>query len=116
VAGAVAVAAGNLAGAWWFALPLGVLSGLLVARLRPALLTAAVAGAAGWGLPLLFVGLQHPVWETAAVISGILGIRAAGPLGAIAATMLVGAVLGVAGAWVAWTARQLAAPARTRAR
>jgi hypothetical protein len=86
VAGAVAVAAGNLAGAWWFALPLGVLSGLLVARLRPALLTAAVAGAAGWGLPLL------------------------------AATMLVGAVLGVAGAWVAWTARQLAAPARTRAR
>ncbi len=104
--GSAAVWAGNLFGLWWVALPVGVLLGLLVRGARRALVAAAVAGALGWALPLAWLAGQEPIGRAADVVAGIMGLGTAG--GAIIVlTVLLGALLCAASAWIVVALRGL---------
>jgi hypothetical protein len=107
-AGAVMIALALIAaGAWWAALPVGGALGLVLRGWAvPAL--AGAAGLVGWGIPLAVSALSAPVGPMAVVIGGVLGVRgAAGGVAALAATLLLGTLLGLAGAWVGASIRRL---------
>ena len=82
----------------------GVGLGLVVRRGPAALAWGALVGALAWGLPLAWLSRSAPVGRTAQVVSGILGLRATS-VPAIVLTVLVGALLGLTGAWLAAAGR-----------
>ena len=104
----VAVLAGSLAGAWWLALPMGVLLGASRRTQRAAILTGAGIGLLGWLLPLAWLALSYPIWRAASVLSGILGVGVLGPAAAVLLTGLVGALLCGAGSWIGAALRRYA--------
>ena len=107
---AIGVAGGILVWAavglqWWaLTLVIGIAAGILGVRRREAIVSGALAGAIGWAMPLLAMALTGaPVGRAAAVISGVIVAPAAG-IPALAITLLGGALLGAAGAWLGWVA------------
>jgi len=61
VAAALLVAAGTMVAGWWTVPVLGALYGAWAAAQRTAVITAALAGAAGWGALLLWDATVGPV-------------------------------------------------------
>jgi hypothetical protein len=92
-------------GIWWLPVAVGCALGLLFGR--RALWAAALAGAVGWALALVWMQVHAAIWPVAAVLSGILGLWNSGVIG-MAVTLLLAALLGVCGAWVGVAARGLA--------
>ena len=98
---AIGVAGGILVWAavalqWWaLTLVIGIAAGILGVRRREAIVSGALAGA------MALTGA--PVGRAAAVISGVIVAPAAG-IPALAITLLGGALLGAAGAWLGWVA------------
>lgn len=73
----VLVVAGTWIGGWWMVPAVGALYGFVVMQDRAASLTAALAGAIGWGAILAFDSSRGPVVHLAQVVGGM--IHMAGP-------------------------------------
>jgi len=114
VAGVVGVGLiwlGGQIGWWWVTSLVGVVIGF---ALRPAwlgIIVALLAGGLGWGLPLALLALSAPVGAVASAVESVIGLSATGGLAIILATVLLGCVLGIVGAWVGIAGRRLL-PAR----
>ncbi len=95
-------------GWWWVTFLVGLALGVALPRARRALVVALVVGALGWGLPLALLAVSAPVGGVAAAVAGLVGLPAAvGTMVVILATLLVGCILSVVGAWVGLTGRRL---------
>ncbi|HLI38920.1 MAG TPA: hypothetical protein VKV80_16510 [Streptosporangiaceae bacterium] len=103
-AGSAGVAAAAGAGLWFMPFAAGVAAGLAAPyagwTVRSALAAAEVMGLAGWGGPLLWLGLRgEPVIATARVVAALAGLPARAAI-AIAATLLVACAQAAAGLWL----------------
>lgn len=102
--------AGVLFGLWWapFLAALGL--GALQLRARIAVPTGALIGLLAWLIPLAAMHARYGLGPTAASIATIMGFthQAAVP---VTLTLVVGALLGLCGAWLGSAARALAQPA-----
>lgn len=97
LAGTAFVAAGTWVLGWWTVPLVGAGMGLLWPDDRPAL-SAAAAGALGWGILLVWGGLIGPVMGVAGTVGGVMGLPGAAVL---LITLLFPAILsGAAGALV----------------
>jgi len=102
--------AGVLLGFWWAPFAAGVFIGLVTRRGRVAIPAGGVAGAVAWLLPLAAIQARFGIGPTAASLAAIMGFGRQGTL-AIALTVVVGALLGLTGAWLASSLRLLQRPA-----
>ncbi len=93
---------------WWWATPvIGLAIGIVM---RPAWLGIAVAlvvGGLGWGLPLTFLAMSAPVGQLASVVERVIGLTATGGLVIVLATISLGCVLSLVGAWVGIAGKRL---------
>lgn len=97
-----------LLGVWWAPFVLALPIGLLVARQRVALPLGALCGFIAWLLPLGALQVRYGLGPAASSLGAIMGFKqGAVP---IALTLIVGALLGLTGAWVAAAARALLRP------
>jgi len=104
---------GLLAGGWWSPFGFGLLIGVLAARTSIALGLGAAAGVVAWGGPLLIEQLRYGIGPAAGALTAILGFGHQGAV-SIAFTLLVGALLGLTGAWLASAGRGLVVAASAR--
>ena len=97
----VVVAGTAAAGLWFVPFAAGVAAGLASLR-RPGVVPAAALGAvAGWALPLWILALRGlPAGATARAIAALAGIPPYAAV-AVAVTLLLAALLTLAGAWLA---------------
>ena len=102
--------AGVLLGYWWAPFVAGAFIGLVTARGRVAIPVGALVGAVAWLLPLAAIQGRYGIGPTAGSLAAIMGFGRQGIL-AIALTVVVGALLGLTGAWLASAARLLLRPA-----
>ena len=104
--------AGVLLGFWWAPFVAGAWIGLVGGRARVAVPTGAVAGAAAWLLPLAAIQARYGLSPTAASLTAIMGLGGLGRQGvlAIVLTGIVGALLGLTGAWVVSAVRLVVRP------
>lgn len=100
--------AGVLLGVWWAPFFAGVAIGLIAVQLRNAVPLGALAGLVAWLVPLGAVQVRPGLGRTAASLAAIMGFsQAAVP---VVLTLLVGALLGLTGAWLAGAARAVLRP------
>lgn len=96
----------NLSG-WWWTTPLtGVVLGLVPWRGGLTAGVSASVGALGWGLGLIALAFQQDVSGAAGVTAAFMGFGRHGSI-VIALTLLLAAVLCLAGAWVGASLRRL---------
>ncbi len=101
--------AGVLLGYWWAPFAAGVLIGLVTTRGRVAIPAGGLAGAVAWLLPLAAIQARYGIGPTARSLAAIMGFGRQGIL-ALVLTVVVGALLGLTGAWLASAARMLVRP------
>ncbi len=106
-AGAVVVWIGAGTGVWQLTPVVGLALGLGLGG-REGFGAAAVSSFAGWAIPLAIRALSLSIGPTAAVVGGILGLGAHNGTVVIVATPILGALLGLAGAWIGTAARGMA--------
>lgn len=104
VVGTIVVAAGAAVGAWFMPFVIGVLTGIAMRwggwRLRVTAPAVALMAALGWGLALWLPAWRGlPVGATARTIAALAGLPAFAVV-AIAATVAVSVVQGLAGLWL----------------
>jgi hypothetical protein len=104
LAGAALIGGGAMIGLWFLPLAAGVLTGIaarfLEFRLRSAVLVVLFMCGAGWGGALIaFSARGQPVGATARAIAAIAGLPAYAAV-AIACTLAVSMLLGLAGLWL----------------
>ena len=106
--------AGVLFGFWWAPFPVGVAIGALDRRARLTIPAGAAAGLLGWAIPLAVAHARYGLGPSAQGIAAIMGFdhQAAIP---IALTIVLGTLLGTAGAWLGSAARGVAPNARVDA-
>jgi len=102
--------AGMLFGYWWATFIAGALIGLVARRGRAAVPTGALAGAVAWLLPLIAIQARFGIGPTAGSLAAIMGFGHQGIL-PILLTVVVGALLGLTGAWLASALQLLLRPA-----
>jgi hypothetical protein len=102
--------AGVLLGYWWAPFVAGAFIGLVARRGRAAVPIGGLAGAVAWLLPLIAIQARFGIGPTAGSLAAIMGFGHQGTL-PILLTVVVGALLGLTGAWVASAARHLLRPA-----
>lgn len=107
VAGVVLAAAGVFLGAWWAPFPVGIAFAVAHGRSRTAIPLGGVIGLIAWVLPLARLDVAYGIGSSAASIAGIMGFGHQG-WPPITLTLLLGALLGLTGAWLATAVRQLA--------
>jgi hypothetical protein len=102
--------AGVLLGLWWAPFVAGAFIGLVTTRGRVAVPAGALMGAVAWLLPLAAIQVRYGVGPTASNLAAIMGFghQAALP---VVLSLMVGALLGLTGAWLASAARHLLRPA-----
>lgn len=98
--GVAVVALAEVDGLWWMTLVCGGLLGLLVGGWQ-ASVGGSLIGVLGWGIPLLWETRTEPVAAVTGVLGGMPGVVA------LAATLLAGMLLALAGAWVGIAVRAL---------
>lgn len=111
-AGAIAIGVAlifvtNLFGLWWVTTIVGVLVGLLPWPGRRVFGAAALAGAAGWAVGLIWLEFQESVNAAASVVAGIMGFGSHASV-VILLTLLLGALLSLAGSWLGLAVRGVA--------
>jgi hypothetical protein len=106
VAGAAITLLGLLVGGWWVAFPVGVAAGAVLGRARWALPAGALSGLIAWTMPLVVTQAQYGLKETSLSLAAIMGFNGAATV-PFALTLLVGLLLGLAGAWLGSAARGL---------
>ena len=99
-------------GLWWAPFVCAVPIGLVVTRQRVALPLGALSGFIAWLLPLGALEVRYGLGPAASSLGAIMGFKQ----GAIPVvlTLIVGALLGLTGAWVAGAARTLLRPAESQ--
>ena len=99
-------------GFWWAPFVCAVPIGLVVTRQRVGVALGALSGFIAWLLPLGALEVRYGLGPAASSLGAIMGFRQ----GAIpvALTLIVGALLGLTGAWVAGAARTLLRPAESQ--
>lgn len=102
--------AGVLLGYWWAPFVAGAFIGLVASRGRVAIPAGGLMGAVAWLLPLAAIQARYGIGPTAGSLAAIMGFGRQGIL-AIVLTLVVGALLGLTGAWLASAARLLLRPA-----
>ncbi|HKC18163.1 MAG TPA: hypothetical protein VKE27_00895 [Candidatus Dormibacteraeota bacterium] len=100
---------GVLLGAWWTPFFAGAAIGLVVARPLAAIPLGGLSGFVSWLLPLAAIQVRYGLGPTATSLAAIMGFDHRGAL-PVALTLLVGLLLGFAGAWLTCAARMLARP------
>ena len=105
VAGLLALA-GVLLGLWWAPFATGLALGLLDRRARVVVPVGGAIGLVAWAIPLAAIEVRYGLGATAAGLAAIMGFGHQG-LVPIALSLLVGALLGVSGAWLGGAARGL---------
>jgi hypothetical protein len=101
--------AGVLLGYWWAPFLAGADIGLVTRRARVAIPLGGLSGAVAWVLPLAAIQVRYGIGPTAGSLATIMGFGRQGSL-AIVLTLVVGALLGLTGAWVTSAARLLVRP------
>jgi hypothetical protein len=101
--------AGVLLGYWWAPFVAGAFTGLVTRHGRVSVPMGGLAGAAAWLLPLLAIQVRYGIGPTAGSLAAIMGFGRQGIV-AIVLTVVVGALLGLTGAWLASAARALVQP------
>jgi hypothetical protein len=107
---AIAIAA-VLFGAWWVPFPVGIAIGIVKHRARIAIPIGAAAGGLAWLVPLAQAQLNYGLGPTAGSLAAILGFGHQGAI-PVVLTLVVGALLGLAGAWLSTAIRGVVAEAR----
>ena len=97
---------GNQVGWWWVTILAGALIAMGVRRF--ALLPAAVAGAAAWGLDLAAQARHGGIGRVAQVTASLAGFGNNAGSQLITATVIYGALLCLTGAWIAGAVRSVA--------
>jgi hypothetical protein len=100
---------GVLLGAWWTPFFGGAAIGLVVVRPAAAIPLGGLSGLFSWLLPLAAIEVRYGLGPTATSLAAIMGFDHQGTL-AVALSLVVGALLGLTGAWVACAARTLVRP------
>jgi len=96
--------AGMLFGYWWATFIAGAFIGLVTRRGRVAVPVGGLAGGVAWLLPLAAIQVQYGIGPTAGSLAAIMGLDHKSTL-PVVLTLLVGTLLGLAGAWLASAAR-----------
>jgi len=105
LAGAAALGLmGVLLGAWWAPFLAGVGAGVFIVSGRRAVFAGAIAGLIAWGGPLAYAQVEFGLARTAASLAAMMGFTGAATI-PVALTLLVGTLLGFAGAWFGTAAR-----------
>jgi hypothetical protein len=106
--------AGVLLGLWWAPFPVGVALGAIARRARITIPAGAASGLLAWTVPLLVSNVRYGLGPTAQSIAAIMGFghQAAIPL---ALSIVLGTLLGAAGAWLGSAGRGVALNARVDA-
>lgn len=112
VAGVILAATGVFLAAWWAPFPVGIAFAIAHGRSRTAIPLGGLIGLIAWVLPLARLDVTYGIGSPAASIAGIMGFGRQGLI-PIVLTLLVGALLGLTGAWLA-TAVRLVAPQSLR--
>ena len=102
--------AGVLFGYWWAPFVAGAFIGLVTRSGRVAIPAGGLAGAVAWLVPLAAIQSRYGVGPTAESLAAIMGFGRQGIL-AVALTGVVGALLGLTGAWLVSAVRTLLRPA-----
>lgn len=100
---------GVLLGLWWAPFPVGLAVGGIDRRYRVTLPTGALIGLLSWAIPLAVTHARFGLGSTAQSLAAIMGFGHQGAL-PVALTLVVGTLLGLAGAWLASAARSVVAP------
>ena len=106
--GGLLALAGVLLGFWWAPFPVGLALGALNLRARIAVPTGAGIGLLAWAIPLLVAHGRYGLGPTAQALAAIMGFGHQGVL-PVALTLIVGALLGLTGAWLGSAVRQVVA-------
>lgn len=101
---------GVLLGYWWAPFVAGAFIGLVTRSGRLAIPLGGLAGAVAWLLPLAAIQARYGIGPTAGSLAAIMGFGHQGVL-AIVLTLVVGALLGLTGAWLVSAVRLLLRPA-----
>jgi hypothetical protein len=91
--------AGVLLGWWWAAFPVALLLGAVVGRVRVALPAGAGLGLLAWLVPLAVAQSRYGLGPTATSLAAIMGFDRQAGL-PVVATLVIGALLGLTGAWL----------------
>lgn len=111
IAGAAISVAAVLFGAWWAPFPVGIAVGLVEGRARIAIPIAAGVGMLAWLFPLVQAQFSYGLGPTAGALAALLGFDHQGAL-SIILTLVVGALLGLIGAWVSTAVKGVVAEVR----
>jgi hypothetical protein len=110
---AIVSVAGVLVAAWWAPFVAGLVIGVVQPRARFAIPAGAAIGLLGWGLPLAVIQVQYGAGSAAASLAAIMGFGHQGAIPVIL-TLVVGLLLGLAGAWLGSAGRTVVQPAISR--
>ena len=106
--------AGVLLGVWWAPFVVGVAIGALDRRARITIPAGAAAGLLGWTIPLVVANTRYGLGPTAQSIAAIMGFGHQGAIPVVLSVVL-GTVLGAAGAWLGSAVRAVALNVRVDA-
>ena len=106
----LATLAAVLLGMWWAPFPVGLAIGIVTGRARIAMPAGAGIGLLAWLLPLAATQERYGLGRTATSLAAIMGFDHL-PAVPVILTLLVGALLGLTGAWLGSAAREVVAPA-----
>jgi hypothetical protein len=95
-----------LLGLWWAPFPVGVIAAAVIGRTRIAMPAGAGIGLVAWLLPLAVAHERYGLGLTATSLAAMMGFDHL-PEVPIALTLVVGALLGLTGAWLGAAARGL---------
>lgn len=101
---------GVLLGYWWAPFLAGAVIGLLTRSGRVAVPVGGLTGALAWLLPLAAIQVRYGIGPTAGSLAAIMGFGHQGIL-PVVLTLVVGALLGLTGAWLVSAVRLLLRPA-----
>ena len=110
LAGLLALA-GVLLGYWWAPFVIGLVFGAQERRSRVAVPAGAAIGLVAWLIPLAVAHERYGLGPTAQSLAAIMGFGHQGTI-PVVLTLVVGALLGLTGAWLASAARALVPAAR----
>ena len=105
-AGTAVSLAGVMLGLWWLPFVAGVAMGAILKRARRAIAGGAVAGLVAWAVPLAVEQLQFGLGPTMTSLAAIMGLNGAALI-PLFLSLIVGALLGLSGAWTGSAIRSL---------
>jgi hypothetical protein len=101
---------GVLFGYWWAPFVAGAAIGLLAGPARVGIPFGALCGLVSWLLPLAGTQVRYGLGPTSSSLAAIMGFGHQGAVPLIL-SLIVGTLLGVTGAWLAYSARRVVRPA-----